>query len=122
MPNLPYHSSAAEGSSSPFGGKTLTIGSSTYRALNWKPEKNTRKIRRNDTNGDQAEFQIRAEPTTQSGLTLQLALASTTVPSLGAEFTDNSLTYVITKVGEAHSEGEFWTVDIDYEGKALPTD
>jgi len=123
MPNLPYNNSAAVASSTPFGGVTLTIAAATYRALNWKPEKNTRKIRRNDTNGDQAEFMLRAEPTTQTGLTLQRALASTAVPKLAAEFTGpDSATYVITKVGEGKQEGEFWTVDIDYESKDLPTD
>lgn len=122
MPNIPYHSSSTEGAASPFGGITVTINSVTYRATNWKPEKNTRKTRRNDANGDQAEFILRAEPTTQSGLTLQLALSSTAVPSLGAEFTVDSLVYVVTKAGQAKPEGEFWTVDIDYESKALPTD
>lgn len=122
MPNLPYYSSSATAAASPFGGKTITINAVTYRALNWKPEKQTRKIRRNDANGDQAEFVLRGEPTTQSGLTLQLALSSTAVPSLGAEFTVDTLVYVVTKVGAAQPEGEFWFVDIDYESKALPAD
>jgi hypothetical protein len=122
MPNLPYHSSSAEAASSPFGGVTLTINAIAYRAMNWAPKRNSRKIRRNDGNGDQVEFQIRPEPTTQSGLTLQLALASTAVPSMGQEFTVDSLVYVITNVDPKKPEGEFWTVDIDYESKVLPTD
>lgn len=122
MPNLPYYSSSGVAASAPFGGLTLTIDSITYRALNWKPEKNSRKIRRNDTSGDQADFTLRPEPTTQSGLTLQMALASTAVPSLGEEFTVDTLVYVITKVGAAKPEGEYWTVDIDYESKVLPAD
>lgn len=122
MPNLPYHSSSAVAAASPFGGVTLTINSITYRALNWNPQKNTREIRRNNTDGDQAEFMLRAEPTTQSGLTLQLALSSTAVPTLGQEFTQDTLVYVITKVSPTKQEGEFWTVDIDIKGKALPTD
>jgi hypothetical protein len=122
MPNLPYYSSSGVAASSPFGGITLTIATITYRALNWKPEKNTRKIRRNDVNGDQADFILRAEPTTQSGLTLQMALATTAVPLLGAEFTVDTRIYVITKVGAAQPEGEYWSVDIDYESKVLPVD
>lgn len=122
MPNLPYHSSTAEAASSPFGGRVLTINSIAYRAMNWNPQKNTRDIRRNDVNGDEAEFMLRAEPTTQSGLKLQLALASTAIPAMGQEFTVDSLVYVITKVALAEDEGAFWTVDIDYRGKALPTD
>lgn len=122
MPNLPYHSSSAVAASSPFGGVTLTINSVSYRALNWNPQKNTREIRRNDVNGDEADFMLRPEPTTQSGLTLQLALASTAVPTLGQEFTHDTLTYVITKVAPAKQEGEYWTVEIDYKSKVLPTD
>jgi hypothetical protein len=122
MPNLPYYSSSGVAASAPFGGITVTINAITYRAVNWKPEKNTRKIRRNDSNGDQGDFTLRAEPTTQSGLTLQMALASTAVPSLGQEFTVDTLVYVLTKVGAAKQEGEFWTVDVDYESKVLTTD
>lgn len=122
MPNLPYHSSSATAASSPFGGVTLTINAITYRALNWGPEKSTREIRRNDGNGDEAEFMLRGEPTTQSGLTLQLALASTAVPAMGQEFTHDTLVYVITKASQKKQEGEFWTVDIDIKAKVLPTD
>jgi hypothetical protein len=122
MPNLPYHSSSATAAASPFGGITVTINAVDYRALNWNPQKNTREIRRNAVTGDEAEFMLRAEPTTQSGLTLQLALSSTAAPALGAEFTVDTLVYVITKVSPLKQEGEFWTVDIDYKSKALPTD
>jgi len=122
MPNIPYHSSSATAAASPFGGITLTINAITYITENWKPEKNTRKIRRNGTNGDQSEFMLRAEPSTQSGLTLQLALSSTAVPSLGAEFTVDTLVYVITKVGASKGSDAFWFTDIDYESKVLPTD
>lgn len=123
MPNLPYNNTAAVAASTPFGGVSITIGANTYRALNWKPKKNSRKIRRNDTNGDQAEFMIRAEPTTQSGLNLQRALASTGVPAMGAEFTGpDGLTYLVTGTEEGKQEGEYWMIDIDYESKSLPTD
>ena len=123
MPNVPYNNTAAVAAATPFGGVVLTIGATTYRALNWKPEKQTRKIRRNDVNGDQAEFMLRAEPTTQSGLNLQMALSTTPIPALGAEFAGpDSLTYVITKAGPGRQEGEFWMTDIDYESKNLPTD
>lgn len=122
MPNLPYYSSSGTAAASPFGGLTLTINSVSYRAMNWNPQKSTREIRRNDANGDEAEFQLRGEPTTQSGLKLQLALSSTAVPAMGQEFTVDSLVYVVTKAAPAKPEGEFWTVDIDYKAKVLPTD
>jgi hypothetical protein len=122
MPNIPYFSSSATAASVPFGGITITINAITYITENWKPEKNTREIRRNGTTGDRAEFSLRAEPTSQSGLTLQLALASTAVPSLGAEFTVDTLVYVVTKVSQSKGSDAFWFCDIDYVSKALPTD
>lgn len=118
MANLPYSSSA----NLPFGSRTLTINSVTYVARNWAPQKSTREIRRNDANGDEAAFMLRAEPTSQSGLTLQLATTSTAVPTMGQEFTVDTLVYVITSVSKVENEGEFQTVDIAYKAKVLPTD
>jgi hypothetical protein len=118
MPNLPYSSTG----SLPFGGKTVTINAVAYIARNWKPEKKTRKIRRDDVNGDQDAFMLRVEPTSQSGLTLQLASGSTAVPTMGLEFTVDTLVYVVTEVGKAEPQGEFHVVDISYESKVLPTD
>lgn len=102
----------------PFGGFTLIIGGVAYRSPNFKPEATSRKIRRNDTNGDQAEVMRRAEPRAQSGLTLQLATALTPPPSQFDDFTDPSdgfTQFVITKVGVSYPEGEFWFCDIDIE-------
>lgn len=102
----------------PFGGFTLIIGETAYRATNFKPEATTRKIRRNDSLGDQAEVMRRAEPKSQSGLTLQLATALTPAPTLFEEFTDPSdgfTVFVVTKVGVSYPEGEFWFCDIDIE-------
>jgi hypothetical protein len=118
MPNLPYSSTATL----PFGGKVVTINSVAYIARNWKPEKKTREIRRNDENGDENGFMLRAEPTSQSGLTLQLATSATAIPTMGMEFTVDTLVYVLTAVGKAEPQGEFWTVDVDYKAKVLPTD
>jgi len=119
MANLPYSSVA----SLPFGGKVLTINAVSYIARNWKPEKKSRKIRKDDENGDQSAFMLRAEPTSQSGLQLQLATGTTAIPTMGTEFTGpDSLTYVILDVSPSYPQGEFWMVDISYEGKALPTD
>jgi len=122
MPNLPYHSSSATAASSPFGGITVTIAAVDYRAMNWNPQKETREIPRNDVNGDEAEFMLRAMPTRQSGLRLQSALASTAVPTLGTEFTVTALVYVITKVGQPKEEGDWWAIELDYRSKILPTD
>lgn len=119
MPNLPYSSTPTL----PFGGKTVTITGVTYVARNWNPQKSTRKISRPDENGDEAAFMLRAEPTTQSGLELQVPLSNTTLPLLGAEFTGpDSANYVTTAVSPSYPQGEFWMVSIDYQSKALPTD
>lgn len=111
--SLPYVSTA----NLPFGATTLNIAGTTYRALNWNPKKNSRKIRRDDVNGDQAEFEIRKEPATWSG-TLQKALTSTAVPAMGGTFTDpddNAVTFVITGVTPAKPLGEFHVIDVDAE-------
>lgn len=119
MPNLPFSSTPTL----PFGGKTVTITTVTYVARNWNPQKRARKIARNDENGDEAAFQLRADPTSQSGLTLQVPLSNTTLPLLGAEFTGpDSANYVITGVSPSYPQGEFWLVNIDYVSKTLPTD
>lgn len=122
MPNLPYHSSSDTGASSPFGGISITIGAVVFRAMNWNPKKETREIPRNTTSGDEAEFMLRAMPTRQSGLRLQCPLASTVAPLLAAEFTQDSLVYVITAVGQPKEEGDWWIIEIDIRAKLLPTD
>lgn len=122
MPNLPYISNTAVAASTPFGGVTLTINSVSYRALNWAPEKSTREIPRRNADGDEAEFMLRAEPTRQSGLTLQLAYANIALPTMGQNFAQDNANYVITGVGQKKPEGDWWTVDISYRAIALPTD
>ncbi len=112
MPNLPYSST----SNLPFGGKTVTITAVTYVARNWNPQRRSREIRRNDENGDQAAFQLRSEPISQSGLQLQVPLSTTTLPLMGATFTGpDSVSYVVTAVSPSYPQGEFWMVDIDYK-------
>lgn len=124
MPNLPYSSQANQA----FGGKVVTINATTFVARNWKPEYRTRKIRRDDENGDQAAFMLRAEPVGQTGLTLQMANANVARPYLGNTFADPddaNVSYVVTSVGPSKPQGEFHTVDIDYErvtSNGLPTD
>lgn len=118
MPNLPYSSTPTL----PFGGKTITITTVTYVARNWNPSRTSRKIRRDDENGDQAAFQLRAEPTSQSGLVLQVPLSNTVLPLMGAGFTVDSVNYVVTGVSPSYPQGEFWLVNIDYESTALPGD
>lgn len=121
MPNLPYSSTPTL----PFGGKTVTISGVTYVARNWNPQFSSRKIRRDDENGDEAAFMLREEPASQSGLVLQPPLSSTTRPSVGTEFTGPSpdnVTHVITAVSPAYQQGDFWVFNIDYQRKALPGD
>lgn len=118
MPNLPYSSTA----SLPFGSRVLTINAITYVAQSWNPQKSTREINREDENGDENAFMLRAAVTRQSGIVLQLATSSTAVPTMGQEFTVDSLTYVITAVGKVETQGAFHTVSIDVRAKVLPTD
>lgn len=125
MPNLPYSSVSNQA----FGGVVLTINSVPYVGRNWSPQKNTRKIRRDDENGDQAAFMLRAEPTSQSGLTLQLANANVAIPALGTVFSGPSasniaanVNYVITRAEHSKPQGEFHLASVDYESVDLPTD
>ena len=108
---LPYTTSDA------FGSPTLSIGSVSYRSNGLTLPKPTREIRRDDTNGDRAEFQVRAEPISGS-VTLQLATSATTLPVGGATFTapfgSTTVTLVVTDVSPARPQGDFWTVDISY--------
>lgn len=106
---LPYSSTA----NLPFGSPTLTIGSVSYRTNGLTLPKPTREIRRDDTNGDRAEFQIRAEPITGS-VTLQLALSTTSIPTGGATFTGGGIALVVTDVSKVEPQGDFWTVEIGY--------
>lgn len=110
---LPYLSSA----NLPLGSTLLTINSLSYRALNWNPKRNSRKIRRDDVNGDQAEFEIRKEPGTWSG-TLQKPLTTTVIPVQGQTFENPDVEdeiWVITSVTPVKPMGEFHTIDIDAE-------
>lgn len=108
--NVPGGEAAA-----PFGGRTVVINGIPWRATNWAPELNTRKIRRNNTKGDQAEVMHRSEPTTQSGLVLQIPLALTEPPKPTGTFVVDGETYVITKSVKAEPEGDWWTATLDYE-------
>ncbi|HSV73460.1 MAG TPA: hypothetical protein VLH79_06850 [Chthonomonadales bacterium] len=116
MPVTSYTNIPGGVARAPFGGVTLYIDGVAYRALNYKPDTASRAIRRNDSNGDQAEIMRRAEPRSQSGLTLQIATKSTALPPLFAEFTDpidGATVMVVDKVSPSRPEGEFWVCDID---------
>jgi hypothetical protein len=123
MPNLPYSSVASQA----FGGVVLTINSTTFVARNWEPARSSREKRRDDENGDEAAFMLRVEPTSQSGLVLQMANSSVVPPFMGNVFSGPShsnvnVNYVVTKVNPARPQGEFWITTIDYKAVALPTD
>ena len=125
MPNLPYSSTSNQA----FGGVVLTINSVTYVARNWAPKKGTREISRPDENGDQAAFMLRAEPTSQSGLTLQMANANVAIPALATVFSGPSpsniaanVNYVVTGCEPSRPQGEFHVCTIDYKAVDLPTD
>lgn len=125
MPNLPYSSSGTQA----FGGVVLTISTVTYVARNWAPKKATREIIRADENGDQAAFMLRAEPTSQSGLTLQMANSNVAIPALGTVFAGPSpsniaanVNYVVTGCEPSRPQGDFHVCSIDYKAVDLPTD
>lgn len=106
---LPYSSSANQ----PFGSRTITVGGVSYRTQNWNPTIATRRIRRNNTDGDQAEFQIRREPADNS-VTLQLATSTTSVPVGGVTFAVDAVDYVVTDVQRNQPEGDYWTVEMQF--------
>ncbi len=114
---VPYSSTA----NLPFGSRSLTINSVAYIAENWAPQKAARKISRPDANGDEAAFMLRADPTSQSGLRLQLATTSTATPALGEEFTVDNVVYVISGVSKSESVGAYHSCDVSYQSKVLPT-
>lgn len=97
----------------PFGGVEITIGARAFRALNWAPPKTTREIRRNDTNGDRSEFQLREEPIAGS-VTVQVPFSTTTPAAVGATFTVDSIVYVTSGCTVSKPEGDFWTMDISF--------
>jgi len=111
---LPYASSANQ----PFGSRTITIGGVTYRVQNWNPTVATRRIRRNNTDGDQSEFQIRREPADNSA-TLQLATSATTRPVGGTTFAVGAVTYVVMDVQVNEPEGEYHTVEMQYTEESI---
>lgn len=100
----------------PFGGVTLILRNGAFRALNYKPVGGSRRIDRLDTNGDKAENMRRAEPKSQSGITLQIPKKDTNRPELFEEFicpVDGQTVMVIDSIGEGREEGAFWMLDID---------
>lgn len=99
------------------GTGTITYSGQTYRAMNWAPEKSAKVIERNDETGADAEFSLLAGATRQTGLQLQLATASSSVPRVGMEFADpddSTITYVVTATGGKYSSGEIWMCEISY--------
>ena len=113
--SLPYSNTANQ----PFGGIVITIGGIARRALNFAPNLNTREIRRNDVNGDRAEFQLREEPVNAT-VTLQENLSTSTPPAMGATFAVDGRNYVVTSVTKAKPEGDFWTIDVGYTDATGP--
>jgi len=100
-------------------GKTLTIETVEYRAIRFSLSKPTREIRRNDNQGDRAEYEIHPEPITGTA-SLQLATTSTAEPARGATFTEDTVLYVITDVSPASPQGEHATVDISFTAADAP--
>ena len=98
----------------PYGGRTITIGSQAYVALNWAPNRNTREIRRNDIAGNRSDFRLEEEPVNAS-VTLQVPNGSPgTVPTMGVTFVVDSRTYVVSAVTKNEPEGDYHTVDVSY--------
>jgi len=92
----------------------------------------TRQIQRRDQNGDESDFMIRAEPSTNIPAKLQLATSVTTLPSLGITFlapgqsgaggaNSAGVACVVTDVTPKYPQGGIWYVDIKYRALSLLT-
>jgi hypothetical protein len=104
---------------------TAAYAGTSYRAMNWAPERTAREVSRTDEAGDAAEFTLRPEPIRQSGLQLQLATSATPAPRCGMEFTDpddSTVTHVVTAVSPKYQAGELWMCEIAYRSTANQTD
>lgn len=49
--------------------------------------------------------------------TLQLATGTTALPAIGAEFTVDTIDYIVSEVGESRSQGEISKVNISFRKK-----
>lgn len=127
--STPYVGGTITAANAPFGGLNVTIGGVIYQVEgDYKPTRPTRKIRRNDVNGDQKDVEFRAEPSTLQ-IKLQLAVSTTTVPFNGVTWSGPdgtggvgaTVAWVIHDTSDSYPQGEFWYVDVTCESVALAT-
>lgn len=112
---LPFHSTPTF----PFGTRTLTIGGVNYVCNNFNATKDAEAIRRNTAAGAPNGLVLVENPG-RCNFSAQLALTSTTLPTLGVTFaTDTSwattTTFVTRSVGQPEEQRGFKTVDVECE-------
>lgn len=117
---LVYNSSAAQ----PVGSSQLNIDGLLFTVEGeLSPERKTREIRRNDVNGDRADFQLRTEPST---LPVTLQRANTSVVQNGPNLGSNNVTafgvnWVVMSCKPRQPQGDFHRFDVVLVSETVPS-
>lgn len=97
----------------PFGSEVLTIDTVTYIAENFRVSQGSVTAERMDEVGGPNGFALNKAARTGSA-TLQKATATTAIPSVGHTFTRDSVTYVLTEVGEEQANNGIHTIPVSF--------
>jgi len=100
----------------PFGSRVLTIATVTYIAQNFRTRAGSAVVERQDEEGE-PNGAVGVPEARDGSATLQLATATTAIPALFAEFTEDTFTYFITEVGTPEEQRGFKTVEISFRQK-----
>lgn len=101
----------------PYGSRVLTIDSITYIAENFEFTRPTQSIqRRNQLNEPSGAVYV--DDFATGNAILQLAAATTAIPTTGQTFTttvgSGSETFVLTEVGQPEAQGEAKKVNVNF--------
>lgn len=97
----------------PYGSEVLSIDSVNYIAEQLRVSQGSVSAERMDENGGPNGFALNKAARTGTA-TLQLATATTAIPLVGHQFTRDSVTYVLTEVGEEQAQQGITTVPISF--------
>lgn len=101
----------------PYGSRILTINAITYIAENVEITRPTQNIQRRDELNEPSGA-VYVDDFATGNATLQLAAATTAVPTIGQTFTatfgSGSETFVLTEVGQPESQGEAKKVSVNF--------
>lgn len=97
-----------------YGSRDLTIGGVTYATDDFSYDiESTKLLRTNSKNVPNGRVTILGE--TAGSATLQLADATTPVPSFGAQCTITEGVFTVTKIGRKETKGGITTVPISFD-------